>query len=184
LAIKSLGDDGSFYGYASVFDVVDTYNEIVAPGAFRKTLAAWKGKGQSPAMLWMHDTTQPIGLWFSLSEDKKGLAVSGQLALRTQRGAEAHELLKMGALTGLSIGYRVVASRSLGKGRARVLTELELFEISLVTFPANESARVSVVKTTPKERARAQDDVLARAVVARLHEAARVLQGNNTRGCI
>jgi hypothetical protein len=175
LAIKSLANDGRFSGYASVFGVLDHQNEIVAPGAFAKTLASWHQRGQSPAMLWMHDATQPIGLWITLAEDKNGLAVSGQLALRTQKGAEAYELLKMGALTGLSIGYRVLGSRLQGRRKTRVLTELDLFEISLVTFPANEEARVSDVKSPKSARPKEAAD-MTRAVVARLHQAARTLQ--------
>ncbi len=141
LAIKTLAADGLFSGYASVFGVVDHQNEVVAPQAFTRTLAGWRAAGRMPAMLWMHDPAQPIGLWLALQEDRKGLAVQGRLALRTQKGGEAYELLKMGALTGLSIGYRVVASKVDGKRKARMLTDLELFEISLVTFPANEAAR-------------------------------------------
>ena len=163
LAIKSLAADGRFSGYASVFGVRDHHNEIVAAGAFARTLADWHKRGQSPAMLWMHDATQPIGLWITLGEDKNGLAVSGQLALRTQKGAEAYELLKIGALTGLSIGYRV-------------LTELDLFEVSLVTFPANEEARVSDVKSPRKNKRPKADADMTRAVVARLQQAARALQ--------
>jgi HK97 family phage prohead protease len=94
----------------------------------------------------MHDPTQPIGIWQSIREDGNGLHVEGRLALRTQKGGEAYELLKLGALTGLSIGYRVVASQIDAKRKARILTDVDLFEISLVTFPANEAARVSEVK--------------------------------------
>lgn len=185
LAIKALAADGLFSGYASVFGAVDHQNEIVASGTFAKTLAHWRAQGRMPAMLWMHDPTQPIGLWLSLHEDKNGLAVQGRLALRTQKGLEAYELLKMGALTGLSIGYRVVESRIDTSRKARVLTELDLFEISLVTFPANEGARVSDVKSPPVRSAhfkRAPTDAdTTRAVVARLHQAARTLQQDSTR---
>ncbi len=184
LAIKTLAADGLFSGYASVFGVVDHQNEVVAPQAFTRTLAGWRAAGRMPAMLWMHDPAQPIGLWLALQEDRKGLAVQGRLALRTQKGGEAYELLKMGALTGLSIGYRVVASKVDGKRKARMLTDLELFEISLVTFPANEAARVSEVKSPPillgSQRRPKTDSDTTRAVVARLHEAARVLKHNPT----
>ncbi len=185
LAIKSLGADGLFSGYASVFGALDCQNEIVAAGAFTRTLGNWRKQGRMPAMLWMHDPSQPIGLWLSLNEDKNGLAVQGRLALRTQKGMEAYELLKMGALTGLSIGYRVIASRIDNKRKARVLTDLDLFEISLVTFPANEAARVSEVKAPAVLAARKKrlknDSDTTRAVVARLHQAARTLQQNTTR---
>lgn len=183
LAIKSLAGDGLFAGYASVFGKVDHQNEVVAAGAFDRTLTQWRQQGQMPAMLWMHDPTQPIGLWMTLQEDKNGLAVQGRLALRTQKGMEAYELLKMGALTGLSIGYRVVASRIDAKRKARVLTDIDLFEISLVTFPANEAARVRDVKSpaTSTRRRLNTGSETTRAVVARLHEAARALQQNPQR---
>jgi len=169
LSIKTVAGDGVFAGYASVFGKRDHHNEIVAAGAFTRTLAAWRSAGRMPAMLWMHDAAQPIGLWLTLTEDKNGLAVQGRLALRTRQGMEAYELLKIGALTGMSIGYRVVSSRVDAKRKARVLTDLDLFEISLVTFPANEAARVSVVKTSD------QDDPTGQ-IVARLQQAAARLQ--------
>ncbi len=174
LAFKTSAAEGIFSGYASVFGELDHYNEIVAKGAFARTLAAWKEQGRSPAMLWMHDASQPIGVWTSLCEDRNGLAVEGRLALSTQKGGEACELLRMGALTGLSIGYRVVSSRVDSARRARVLTEIELFEISLVTFPANEAARVDGIKSPPA--AKVSDGEATRAIVARLRKAARVLQ--------
>lgn len=152
MRVKALARDGVFSGYASVFGALDLQNEIVAPGAFSHSLKNWRKQNRSPAMLWMHDPTLPIGLWQAVYEDQNGLAVEGRLALRTQKGAEAYELLKMGALTGLSIGYRVVVSKIDAKTRARILSEVDLFEISLVTFPANESARVSDVKS-PRELA-------------------------------
>jgi uncharacterized protein len=168
-AVKTIAEDGSFIGYGSVFDVADSYSESVAAGAFQKSLSAWRAKGLMPAMLWMHDPTKPVGVWDEVYEDANGLVVRGQLALNTQAGLEAYELLKMGALTGLSIGYRTVASRIDSTRGLRVLTELELFEVSLVTFPANDLARVSAVKT---EQA-LNDDM--RAIVANLNQAARIL---------
>lgn len=183
LAIKSLGADGLFTGYASVFDTVDSYNEVVAKGAFERSLANWRAKNAVPAMLWMHDPSIPIGIWLVLAEDQKGLVVQGRLALSTQKGLEAYELLKMKALTGLSIGYRVVASRIDSKRKVRVLTDVELFEISLVTFPANEAARVGNVKRKPavsraasQEAKGAIDKAATRAVVDRLNKAARTLR--------
>jgi HK97 family phage prohead protease len=175
LRVKEISGDGVFAGYASMFGELDQQNEIVAPGAFARTLAAWRKKAQMPAMLWMHDPTQPIGLWLSLREDNSGLAVEGRLALRTQKGAEAYELLRLKALTGLSIGYRVVSSRVDAKRKARVLTDVDLFEISLVTFPANEAARVSVVKSPASDRRE------LRAAALRLRQAAEALTGRDRR---
>jgi len=171
LAIKSLGADGTFIGYASVFNVVDSQKEIVAAGAFKRSLASWRAKNAAPAMLWMHDPTLPIGIWVVLGEDKNGLAVQGRLALGTQKGREAYELLKMKALTGLSIGYRIVSSKIDTARKARVLTDVELFEISLVTFPANDAARVSEVKSPRVKPASGRD------AAEPLRRAARVLKG-------
>ena len=173
-AIKNFGADGVFFGYASIFNNVDAHDESVAPGAFRRTLENWRAQGRMPAMLWMHDTTQPVGVWLGLSEDKEGLAVQGRLALRTQRGLEAHELLQLGALSGLSIGYRVVAARVDAKRKLRTLLDIDLFEISLVTFPANEAARVTGVKTPvpPADPAGCS----AQTIAARLRQAAQNLR--------
>jgi len=170
MEIKAVAQDGTFTGYASVFEVLDSQNEIVERGAFAKTLALWRSRAAAPAMLWMHDPTQPIGLWLSMAEDANGLAVCGRLALATQKGMEAYELLRMKALTGLSIGYRVVQSRQDSRRKARVLTEVDLFEVSLVTFPANDAARVSAVKAPAAQAAG------AKRAAARLRKAARTLR--------
>ncbi|MFA6280384.1 MAG: HK97 family phage prohead protease [Bdellovibrionales bacterium] len=180
MEIKSIAQDGTFTGYASVFGELDSQNEIVERGAFTRTLAKWRVKNSAPAMLWMHDPTQPIGLWIAMAEDASGLVVHGRLALGTQKGMEAYELLKMKALTGLSIGYRVVTSRIDSKKKAKILTEVDLFEVSLVTFPANDAARVSGVKAPPAKapaKKRQSDKVAAKKAAARLKKAARTLRG-------
>jgi HK97 family phage prohead protease len=175
LRVKALGGDGIFTGYASVFGELDQQNEIVAAGAFGRTLSKWRRQDRTPALLWMHDPTQPIGIWQSIREDSNGLMVEGRLALRTQKGGEAYELLKLGALTGLSIGYRVVSSQIDAKRKARILTDVDLFEISLVTFPANEAARVSEVKRgVLGEREPLSKPALHQAA-ERLRQAARAL---------
>lgn len=145
--IKALDDTtGTFSGYGSVFDVIDSYREIVVPGAFKKSLAAWRDKKQMPALLWQHDPWQPIGVYKEMKEDKTGLYVEGHLALDTVRGKEALSLLKMGAISGLSIGFSTVEDEiDRGKG-IRLLKEIDLWEVSLVTFPANEEAQVETVK--------------------------------------
>lgn len=137
---QSVANDGKIAGYGAVFGNVDSQKDRIERGAFSKSLS-----GRAPAMLWMHDATQPIGRWTNVSEDERGLMVEGELALKTQAGAEAYELLKMGALNGLSIGYRVVKS-DVAADRVKVLKEVDLFEVSLVTFPANDLARVTGVK--------------------------------------
>lgn len=145
--LKASGDTGSFEGYGSIFNITDRGGDIVLPGAFAETLAAQKAAGRLPAMLWQHRQAEPIGVYTSMEEDSVGLKVVGQLALKTARGAEAYELMKMGALSGMSIGYQ---SRDDSYDRVtgmRSLKKLNLVELSLVTFPMNDASRVSAVKT-------------------------------------
>lgn len=144
---KSVQDDGTFEGYGSVFGVVDSYKEIVVQGAFGESLDALKAQGRMPALLWQHRAGEPIGVYTEVREDAVGLHVRGKLALKTARGAEAHELLKMRALSGLSIGF-VTREDSYDKVTGvRTLKKIDLWEVSLVTFPANDAARISAVKT-------------------------------------
>ena len=138
----SVKADGSFEGYGSVFGVVDTYGDVVERGAFQKSLATHRDEGSMPAMLWQHDPREPVGVWSGMKEDDHGLAVSGHLNLDTQRGAEAHALLKQGALRGLSIGYKVPEGGYERDGSVYRLKEIELWEVSLVTFPANRAAQI------------------------------------------
>ena len=142
--IKAVSDDGLFSGYGSVFGVIDSYKEVVAPGAFTKSL-----QRRTPSLLWQHRSSEPIGVYTSIREDQTGLYVEGKLALKTARGAEAYELLKMGAISGLSIGFLVKLFEYINNGEEKVrrLTEIDLWEVSLVTFPANDAARVSGVKS-------------------------------------
>jgi hypothetical protein len=147
LQIKAAGDDGTVEGYGSVFDVVDAYSDTIAKGAFEASLRAHKAAGTMPAMLWQHDAGEPIGVWTSMVEDDKGLRVVGKLALDTVRGKESHALLKMGALNGLSIGFMSKQWAYDRESDVRTLTEIDLWEVSLVTFPANGKARVTQVKS-------------------------------------
>lgn len=146
LQIKAAGDDGTVEGYGSVFGVRDSYDDVIAPGAFVDSIKSHKAAGTMPAMLWQHDAGEPIGVWTDVSEDSKGLRVFGQLALDTVRGKEAHALLKLGALNGLSIGFMPKQWAYDRDTEVRTLTEIELWEVSLVTFPANGKARVTGVK--------------------------------------
>ncbi len=139
--------DGTFTGYASVFGEVDSYGEITVKGSFAKSLKAWGKKGKLPAMLWMHNQGIVIGKWVSMVEDDYGLLVKGQLALDTPKGAEAYALLKMGALDGLSIGYVATEWTVDTKAGTVTLDVIDLWEVSIVTFPAGESARVEGVKS-------------------------------------
>jgi hypothetical protein len=145
--LKASGDSGTFEGYGSVFNLEDKGGDIVVPGAFAESLAAQKSAGRMPAMLWQHRPSEPIGVYTSMEEDSVGLKVKGQLALKTVRGAEAYELMKMGALSGMSIGYRVRDDSWDRVTGVRSLKKVDLVELSLVTFPMNDASRVSAVKT-------------------------------------
>ena len=148
LQIKATNEDGSIEGYGSVFDVVDSYEDSIAKGAFEKSIAEHKSAGTMPAMLWQHRSDQPIGIWTEMSEDEKGLTLKGRLALDTEKGKEAHALLKMGALNGLSIGFVSKQWAYDRETEIRTLTEIEIWECSVVTFPANSKARITGVKST------------------------------------
>lgn len=147
LDVKALAEDGTFEGYGSVFNVVDSYREAVKPGAFSASLNKRKARGVK--LLWQHDSDQPIGVWDDLAEDSKGLWGRGRLLKDVSpRALEAYGLLKAGALDGLSIGYRELKTEP-DPDRVGVtnLLELDLREISIVTFAANEKARVETVKS-------------------------------------
>ncbi len=142
--IKSLAEDGSFAGYASVFHVVDSQHDVIEPGAFRKSLST---REQPVQLLWQHQWAEPIGVVEALFEDARGLFVKGRLLMEVARAKEAYALLKAGVLKGLSIGYNVQKARRDPDTGIRTLQEVELWEVSLVTFPANEAAQVTVVKS-------------------------------------
>lgn len=188
---EDVENSGEFSGYGAVFKNVDSYRDVIVPGAFKETL---EGKGRNKngvVMLMQHgrNDATPIGVWPELSENSKGLKVKGQLAMKTQRGAEAHELLKMKAINGLSIGWDFMRD-SKGNIRKdavdfdekkdiRYLKKIDLWEISLVAFPANQRATVTSVKnilktaTTIREleallRDEGQTSHEAKATIARL----------------
>lgn len=149
LELKFLAETGVFEGYASVFNVVDQVHDKIAPGAFRESLAAHNKSGRLPPLLWQHNTQEPIGAWREMREDSHGLFVKGELFVNDiAQSREAYKLLKENVVTGLSIGYHTQESYREQKSGVRVLTKLGLLEVSLVTFPANEMARVSSVKST------------------------------------
>ena len=139
-------DKGTFEGYGSIFNNKDLGNDVVMRGAFAKSLRRTGPKGVK--MLYQHKTDMPIGVFESIKEDEDGLKVKGKLALGTQAGREAYELMKMGALDGLSIGFRVAPKGQEydNRRKRRHIKEVELMEISLVTFPMNPKARVRSVK--------------------------------------
>ena len=144
----SIKSDGTFTGHASVFGELDSYRDIVMPGAFNKSLQEdFAAKDRSVPMLWQHDTWSPIGIYSSIKEDDIGLYVEGACNMDVQQGREAHALMKQGALSGLSIGYTTVISEWNEKELSRKLFEVNLWEVSPVTFPAGDLARVSSVKS-------------------------------------
>ena len=149
--VKANDDKGTFTGYGSIFGNEDQGSDIMQKGAFTKSLE------QRPAskvkMLYQHKTDEPIGVFTEMYEDSKGLFVKGQLAMGTQKGREAYELLKMGALDGMSIGFRADPDKqgyNENKRGTRTLKEVDLMEISLVTFPMNERALIENVKASQK----------------------------------
>lgn len=129
-------------GYASLFGLVDQGGDIVTRGAYAASLARLAQRSEKIKMLWQHDPAQPIGVWDEVREDKKGLWVKGRILTDVERGREVVALLSAGAIDGLSIGYRTLKAERDGKGR-RLLSELELWEVSFVTFPMLREARVA-----------------------------------------
>jgi HK97 family phage prohead protease len=155
--MKSLGADGSFEGYASVFNLIDSQRDRVHAGAFKASL---KDRDKPVQLLWQHQWEKPIGVITALFEDARGLYLKGKLLLEVEQAREAYALMKAGVVRGLSIGYSVKRSRRNPDTGVRELLELNLWEVSLVTMPANEAAQVTVVKS------RITDDMeaLARAI--------------------
>ncbi|MCK0148817.1 HK97 family phage prohead protease [Marivita sp. S6314] len=151
-------------GYASRFGQCDQGNDVVASGAYAASLKRLFDSGRAVKMLWQHDPAQPIGVWDEVREDATGLYVKGRILESVEKGREAAALVAAGAIDGLSIGYRTKAATKDKQGR-RVLTELELWEVSLVTFPMLPSARVAAKGDDP--------EVAGLREVARLIEDAR-----------
>ncbi|MDP3372559.1 MAG: HK97 family phage prohead protease [Candidatus Paracaedibacteraceae bacterium] len=148
ILVKSLSVDGVFKGYASVFDTEDAHGDVVQKGAFLRTLLHWRLKGAWPKMLWQHAQDQVIGVWTNMLEDDKGLYVEGKLLLEVEKAREAYALLREKAIDRLSIGFQLKRSaRGVFKEReVTFLNEVDLMEVSLVTFAANDDARVLTVK--------------------------------------
>jgi hypothetical protein len=136
--------DGAVEGYASLFGEIDQARDMVVRGAFTQTLAA-RGVRRIP-MLFQHDPSEPVGIWLELREDHRGLFARGRLIPEVARGRELLSLLRAGAIDGLSIGFRTSKARVDPGTRVRRLLAVELWEISIVTFPMLTGARVSAVK--------------------------------------
>lgn len=150
MEIKSLSlelkadDQGMVEGYGSVFGGVDSYGDTIEPGAFAASIAK-----RRPKMLWQHRMDKPIGVWDDVVEDGRGLRLKGRIA-DTEMGEEARKLIKMGALDGLSIGYRTIRDEM--RGNNRILKEVDLWEVSFVTIPADAAATVTGIKSIATER--------------------------------
>jgi HK97 family phage prohead protease len=129
-------------GYASLFGAVDQGNDVVEAGAYAASLEALERRSGAVKMLWQHDPSQPIGVWDEVREDATGLWVKGRVLDSVAKGREAIALIAAGAIDGLSIGYRTRKATKNSRGQ-RLLTELELWEVSLVTFPMLPSARIT-----------------------------------------
>lgn len=147
LEIKADDDSRTIEGWASVFDHVDAGNDIVLPGAFAKTLAHRKA-ADKVVMLWQHNTREPVGVWHDLKEIDRGLYGKGEI-FDTSLGNDAYKLLKGGAVKGLSIGYATKQYEIDQKKNVRKLMEVDLYEVSLVTFPMNDKAQITRVKSAP-----------------------------------
>jgi HK97 family phage prohead protease len=150
----SFSDDGTVEGYASLFGELDQARDMVMPGAFAQTLKA-RGLRKVP-MLFQHDPAEPVGIWLELREDFRGLWARGKLIPDVTRARELLALVEAGAVDGLSIGYRTVRGRIEPQTRVRKLYQVDLWEISIVTFPLLAGARVRAVKqaTPPSPRSR------------------------------
>ena len=142
--LAKVSADGIFEGYASLFGVVDLGRDRVMPGAFRDSLAR-KGT-HAVKLLWQHDPAHPLGVWEEIVEDARGLKVRGRLDLAVAKAREVHALMRSGAVDGLSIGFRAERSRKDAATGVRQLERLDLWEVSIVTFPMLPGARVSAVK--------------------------------------
>jgi HK97 family phage prohead protease len=163
----ALDETGVITGYASVFGAADQGGDVVQQGAYRASLARLATSKRGIKMLWQHDPAQPIGIWDEVREDARGLFVKGRFLSEIQKGQEALALVKAGAIDGLSIGYRTIRAEKDANGQ-RLLHELDLWEVSLVTFPMLPEARV-------QGKANAEADELAQDMAAAFAQARTML---------
>jgi HK97 family phage prohead protease len=177
----AVGVDGTVEGYASLFGEIDSARDMMMPGAFARTLAN-RGVRKIP-MLFQHDPAEPIGVWLSLTEDYRGLLARGRLIPEVKRARELLSLVEAGAVDGLSIGYRTVRGRIDPATRVRRLYQVDLWEISIVTFPLLAGARVRAVKASrhppgpepPRGRAVREAGVPDRTLVSLARTGPRVI---------
>lgn len=145
--IKSVADSGMVEGVISAFGGVDAYGDKIERGAYAKSLKRLAESGRKLPVLYQHDPARPIGVWSDLHETDAGLVGKADLALEVPDAGMAHALARKGALTGISIGYEVAPGGARNDGNVRVLSDIILWEASLVTFPADPKARVTGVKS-------------------------------------
>lgn len=161
---------GIVEGYASRFGEVDKGGDVVVKGAYSESL----NTGRKVKMLWQHDPSQPIGVWDEVKEDETGLYVRGRILDTVEKGREVKSLIEAGAIDGMSIGYRTITSER-GTDGSRMLKELDLWEISMVTFPMLESARVDAIKAVEMSRREIEQKLTQDAGFSR--SVARALMG-------
>lgn len=198
MEIKLASDDfdaktGTFAGYGAIFGNIDSYGDVIAKGAFKNTLREWEDRGKLPPMLLQHgggfmggaDDMLPVGQWLKMEENSKGLKVEGKLfALGTERGQYIYEGLKAGALDGLSIGYKTrKAKQGTKPGEPeRTLEEVDLMEVSIVTFPANGKARVTGVKAAEAIKTIREFEDFLRDVGGFSHAKAKAIAASGFKG--
>ena len=139
LEVESLSDNGIFYGYAGIFNTIDNQQDVIIKGAFTENI------NKDIKILWQHNPLYPIGKILNMIEDEKGLFIKGKLITSIKKGFEAYMLVKEGIINGLSIGYKPIVYHISNRG-IRKLKKISLWEISLVTFPANNNATITYVK--------------------------------------
>ncbi|MEM7505513.1 MAG: HK97 family phage prohead protease [Pseudomonadota bacterium] len=149
--LAEIGTDGRVHGYASIFGEPDQSGDVVMPGAFQRSLSALAGAGRKVKFLWQHDPACPIGVWLDVREDQKGLLVTGEILAQVSHGTDALALMAAGAIDGLSIGYRTVKAEANPATGGRNLHEIDLWEVSLVTFPMLPAARAMLGAVTPSD---------------------------------
>jgi hypothetical protein len=147
LQIKAIEDTGMFEGYASVFGVQDSDGDVIMKGAFKNTIAKAKETGRMPKMLLQHDIRNLVGKYTDIQEDDNGLFVKGRIIMETQQGRETFALLKEGILDAMSVGFNIPPGGAFGMNHGLMIEEVDLMEISLVTFGANPEAMITSVKS-------------------------------------
>lgn len=154
---------GIVQGLASAFGgPPDSYGDIIAPGAFRRTISEHKSEGSMPLMLWSHDPSAPIGRWTEMKETDQGLFVRGQINLETSRGQDANAHIKAGDINGLSIGFYVGPNgKKAGENGTTIIVDCDLVEVSVVAMPANRRARIQL------DSKRALEDLLQKSGLPR-----------------